>query len=103
MKITADTTVLVRALGQEDPEQVPAHQGLGPAKKAMHSENDVTDISETPEGFRWFKSPLGCRMPLGLSSMRRLRSSVAAGPTSSAKRSSITSTTSRICVAVWQP
>ena len=33
MKITADTTVLVRALGQEDPEQVPAHQGLSPCQE----------------------------------------------------------------------
>ena len=33
MKITADTTVLVRALGQDDPEQVPAHQGLGPCQE----------------------------------------------------------------------
>ena len=33
MKITADTTVLVRALGQDEPQQVPAHQGLGPCQE----------------------------------------------------------------------
>jgi hypothetical protein len=33
MKITADTNGLVRALGQDDPEQVPAHQGLGPGQE----------------------------------------------------------------------
>ena len=34
MKITADTTVLVRALVQDDPEQAPAQQGLGPCQEA---------------------------------------------------------------------
>ena len=33
MTITADTTVLGRALGQDDPEQAPAQQGLGPCQE----------------------------------------------------------------------
>ena len=33
MKITADTNGLVRALGQDDPEQALAHQGLGPSQE----------------------------------------------------------------------
>ena len=37
MKITADTNGLVRALGQDGPEQARAHQGLAPANKAKHS------------------------------------------------------------------
>jgi predicted nucleic-acid-binding protein len=33
MKITADTTVLVRAVVQDDSEQAPAQQGLGPCQE----------------------------------------------------------------------
>ena len=36
-------------------------KGLARAKKVKHPQDDVTDISETPRGSRWFKSPLGCR------------------------------------------
>ena len=33
MKITADTNGLVRALGQDNPEQARAHQVLGPCQE----------------------------------------------------------------------
>ena len=49
------------------------------------------------------RSRPGCPTPLGLSWMRRPSSLTAAGPTSFARRSSITSTTSRTCAAAWQP
>jgi len=37
MKITADSNGLVHALWQDEPEQVPAHQGLGPCQEGKDS------------------------------------------------------------------